>query len=285
MDRYSDPTLGDPRPAGMNPTLALPYHDDRLSLLCGDARDMAEVLSDGVDLAITSPPYWTIKNYRHEQQIGLGQSYEEYLQQLAVVGHELYRVLRPGRFLCWIIGTHVSDGELKHIPADCIGIFGEIGFVLRKEIIWTKPKGTQGLWQRGTTQFLKAKPYPGQANINIQHEFILVFQKPGEFPVREEHRLAESFIKDVAWSVWELPVSQVKGHPAPFPMELPARLIQLFSYPGELVLDPFAGTGTTLIAARRLGRRCIGYDISEEYCELAASLIRGETAQLILVEE
>jgi len=259
------------------------YEDEDVQLYCGDARDMAELSADSVDLIVTSPPYWTIKNYRHEQQIGLGQSYEEYLEQLALVGREMHRVLRDGRFLCWVIGTHVSDGELKHIPAESIRIFGEIGFVLRKEFVWTKPKGTQGLWQRGTTQFLKSKPYPGQANINIQHEFILVFQKPGDFPVREEHRLDEAFIKETAWSAWELPVSQVKGHPAPFPLDLPARLVQLFSYPGDIVLDPFAGTGTTLVAARRLGRRGVGYDISHAYCQLATALIRVETSQLLLV--
>jgi site-specific DNA-methyltransferase (adenine-specific) len=192
------------------------------------------------------------------------------------------RVLRPGRFLCWVIGTHVSDGELRHIPAESIRIFRELGLLLRKEFIWAKPKGTQGLWQRGTTQFLRDKPYPGQANINIQHEFIEVFRKPGEFPTRGEHRLDESFIKATAWSVWELAVSHVKGHPAPFPIELASRLIQLFTYPGELVLDPFAGPGTTLVASRRLGRHAIGYDISEEYCELAADQIRAQAGQLVL---
>jgi len=250
------------------------YRDDSITLYRGDARSMDELSADCIDLIITSPPYWTIKNYRHEQQIGLGQSYGEYLEQLALVGRETHRVLQPGRFLCWVIGTHVSDGELKHIPAESIRIFSEIGFVLRKEFIWAKPKGTQGLWQRGTTQFLKSKPYPGQANINIQHEFILVFQKPGEFPVHEEHRLDEAFIKETAWSVWELPVSKTKGHPAPFPLELPSRLIRLFSYPGELILDPFAGTGTTLLAASKLDRRAVGYEVSEGYCGLARRLLQ-----------
>ena len=250
------------------------YADDSVTLLCGDAREMVELPDATIDLVVTSPPYWTIKNYRHAAQIGLGQSYEEYLEQLARVGRELHRVLRPGRFLCWVIGTHVSDGELKHIPAESIRLFSDLGFVLRKEIIWAKPKGTQGLWQRGTTQFLKRKPYPGQANLNIQHEFVLVFQKPGDFPVYETHRLDETFIKETAWSIWELPVSRVKGHPAPFPVELPWRLIRLFSYPGETVLDPFAGAGTTLLAARELGRRGVGYELSEAYCALAERLLQ-----------
>jgi len=258
------------------------YEDVNTRLYCGDAREMPELAPESADLIVTSPPYWDIKNYRSTRQIGLGQSYGEYLDQLCAVGVRLGTVLRAGRFLCWVIGTHVSDGELRHIPADSIRIFRDLGLLLRKELIWAKPKGTQGLWQRGTTQFLRDKPYPGQVNINIQHEFILVFQKPGEFPVRPEYRLDEPFIKSVAWSVWELPVSRVKGHPAPFPVELPARLIELLSYPGEVILDPFAGTGTTLIAALQRGRRAVGYEINEGFCRLAADRLRAQTAQLSL---
>lgn len=260
------------------------YEDELVRLYCGDARSMGELAAGSVQLIVTSPPYWDIKNYRHEAQIGLGQSYDEYLDQLRVVGTEMLRVLEPGRFLCWVIGTRVSNGELKHIPADSIRIFSELGFVLRKEFIWAKPKGTQGLWQRGTTQFLRDKPYPGQVNINIQHEFILVFQRPGDFPLRAGHELAQDFIKKTAWSVWEMAVSQVKGHPAPFPIELPRRLIRLFTYTGELVLDPFVGTGTTLIAAREMGRRAVGYEISPKFCRLAAGLLAKDAAQPRLVE-
>ncbi len=266
----------------VTPTATPYYQQGRVSLYCGDARHMSELSSDCVHLLITSPPYWNIKNYRSPTQIGLGQSYQDYLEQLRAVGQRLLAVLQPGRFLCWVIGTHVSDEELRHIPAESIHILRDLGFLLRKEIIWVKPKGTQGLWQRGTTQFLRAKPYPGQLNLNIQHEFILIFQKPGEFPVQPEHRLDEAFIKGVAWSVWELPVSQVKGHPAPFPVELPARLIELLSYPGELVVDPFAGTGATLLAALQRGRHAVGYEINEAFCRLAADLLRTQAAQLTL---
>lgn len=247
------------------------YEDETLRLFCGDARNMAALGRASVELIVTSPPYWDIKNYRNSGQIGLGQSYEEYLAQLHLIAEECKRVLAPGRFLCWVIGTRVSHGELKHIPADSIGVFSAHGYTLRKEFIWAKPKGTQGLWQRGTTQFLKDNPYPCYAAINIQHEYILVFQREGHFEPPRECRLSEEFIKAVSWSVWELPVSQTKGHPAPFPVELPERLIYLFSYPGETVLDPFAGTGSTLIAARNAGRRAVGYEISSEYCELAVA--------------
>jgi DNA modification methylase len=246
----------------------LHHSDEDVRLYCGDCRRMGE-LSDGtIHLVVTSPPYWDIKNYRAEGQIGLGQSYQEYLTELSSVMRECFRVLRPGRFLVIVIGTRISDGELRHIPADLIELMPSIGFTLRKEIIWVKPKGTQGLWQRGTTQFLKDKPYVGELNINIQHEFVLFFQRQGEATFDRSQRLSERFIKEVSWSVWDLPVNRSKGHPAPFPVEIPERAIQLYSAPGETVLDPFIGSGTTALAARRLGRRCVGYEISPEYCAL-----------------
>jgi len=256
------------------------YQDQLVALYNGDARHMDAVTDASVHLIVTSPPYWDLKNYGTANQVGLGQSYEEYLSEIATVARECYRVLQPGRFLCWVIGTRVSDGEMKHIPADSIRIFKQAGFIFKKEIIWVKPRGTQGLWQRGTTQFLKEKPFPTCANINIQHEYILILQRAGNFELRTDYRLSENFIKEVAWSVWELPVSMTKGHPAPFPLELPRRLIMLYSWPGETVLDPFVGTGTTLLAARELGRKGIGYEISEKYCELARTNLLSPTLQL-----
>lgn len=229
--------------------------------------------NESIDFIVTSPPYWNLKNYKKAAQIGLGQSYEEYLAELEKVFKECSRVLKNGNFFALVIGTRVSDGELRHIPADSIAICKKYNLKLKKEIIWTKPKGTQGLWQRGVTQFLKSKPYPRNANYNIQHEFILIFQKE---PVPQDdagminlNRLSEEFIKEVAWSNWVLKVSYQKNHPAPFPIELPLRLIKLYSYPNETILDPFMGSGTTAIAAEQLNRKSIGYDISEEFCEIA----------------
>lgn len=257
------------------------YQDQWVVLYNGDARSMDAIEDSSVHLIITSPPYWDLKDYKTPDQVGLGQSYEEYLAELEVVARECYRVLKPGRFLCWVIGTRVSNGDMKHIPGDSIRIFEHVGFRFKKEIVWVKPRGTQGLWQRGTTQFLKEKPFPTCANINIQHEYILIMQREGHFePPSLDYKLSESFIKEVAWSVWELPVSHVKGHPAPFPLEIPRRLILLYSWPGEIVLDPFVGTGTTLLAARELGRKGVGYEISRKYCELAAHILRNTPLQL-----
>lgn len=249
------------------------YADDAVAIYRGDARAMTALGDACAHLVVTSPPYWDLKNYRASGQMGLGQSYPEYLAQVARVGEECRRVLQPGRFLCWVVGTRVSDGDMKDIPGESIRLFGRLGFTFKKEIIWVKPRGTQGLWQRGTTQFLKSKPFPTCANLNIQHERILILQREGSFQPREDHRLSEEFIKQTAWSVWELGVSMTKGHPAPFPLEIPRRLIQLYSWPGETVLDPFLGTGTTVLAARELGRKGIGYEVNEEYCRLAAQAL------------
>jgi len=254
--------------------MATLFYESKLTKIYhGDARNMAELEEDSIGLIVTSPPYWDLKNYSTNSQIGLGQSYEEYLTELDKVFAECCRVLRPGHFFALVIGTRVSDGELRHIPSDAADLLRKRSLTLKKEIIWVKPKGTQGLWQRGTTQYLKQKPYPGCANINIQHEFILIFQKEGPFEVREDVRLPEQFIKEVCWSVWELPVSKTKGHPAPFPKELPRRLIQMFSNPEDVVLDPFLGSGTTCLAASELGRRSVGYEISADFCRLAAAAL------------
>ena len=147
---------------------------------------------------------------------------------------------------------------------------GELDFNFKKEIIWMKPKGTQGLWQRGTTKFLKKEPFPGFFNLNIMHEYVLIFQNSGEWkmPTGKKFQFSEEFVKEVAWSVWPMKVSRTKGHPAPFPDELPERLIKLYSIKNEVVLDPFGGTGTTMKIAGKLGRKSIIYEINPEYLEI-----------------
>jgi len=246
---------------------------------------MPEVASGSVDLVVTSPPYWDIKDYKAEGQVGLGQTYEEYLAELGKPLRECFRVLKEGHFFAIVIGTRISDGELTHIPADLIRLMPDLGFTLKKEIIWVKPKGTQGLWQRGTTQFLKDKPFVRCANINLQHEYILIFQREGTYEPDVTHVLEEGFIKEVAWSVWQLPVSRTKGHPAPFPETIPWRLIQLYTRPGEVVLDPFMGSGTTAVAAVNLARRCIGYEISEEFCRLTVANFTKRHPELPLLAD
>lgn len=235
-------------------------------VIIGDARHMDEVETGSVQLVVTSPPYWNLKKYGKE---GLGptQAYKQYISGIRDVLVEVERVMEPGRFVCINVGTAVSNDGMKSIPSDTINVMGDLGFTFKKEIIWVKPKGTQGLWQRGATKFLKKLPYPCNLNINIMHEYILIFQKKGELRLElsEKNKLPDDFIKKVCWSIWEMRVSQTKGHPAPFPEEMVERLIRLYTVEGENVLDPFGGTGTTMKVARNLNRNCILYEINREY--------------------
>jgi len=241
-------------------------------LVIGDSRNMKDfVNNESVDLVVTSPPYWNLKRYGG-QEIGFSDAYTKYINNISEVLKECSRVLREGRFFCINVGTAVSDEEMKSIPSDIIQTMRSLDFTFRKEIIWEKPKGTQGLWQRGTTKFLKRYPYPCFFNLNIVHEYILIFQKKGKCNISPEilkrHKLPEDFIKEVAWSVWRMPVSMTKGHPAPFPEQLPDRLIKLYTIEGETVLDPFAGTGTVMKVARDLKRNSILYEVNPEYLNI-----------------
>jgi len=241
----------------------------RQLVVIGDSRKLEEVDDSSVQLVVTSPPYWNLKNYG-DKGLGPAQAYGAYIQSIAEVLAEFKRVVEPGRFVCLNVGTAVSNDRMESIPSDILPHMRRLGFTFKKEIVWMKPLGTQGLWQRGVTKFLKNEPYPGRLSLNIMHEYILIFQKEGvsRLVLSERDRLSEEFIKKVSWSVWTLPVSRTKGHPAPFPEELPERLIRLYTVEGETVLDPFGGTGTTMRAAKKLNRSCTLYEINPDYLPL-----------------
>ena len=170
------------------------------------------------------------------------------------------------------IGTVVSDEGMKFISGDFVNRCSRVGFTFRKDIIWHKPRGTTK-WQRGATQFSK-NPYPLMFNTNINHEYILIFQKGhnGEIDFSSLPKFNRSFVRKMAYSVWDIkPVNSPKKderHVAPFPEEIPRRLILLFSFKGDMILDPFAGCGTTNKVAKELGRKSIAIELSEDYCKL-----------------
>ena len=240
------------------------------TLIIGDSSYMPEIESGSVQFVITSPPYWNLKKYGNRSQLNSKQAYLEYLNQIQKVLTEVKRVMEPGRFVCINIGTAVSNDRMRAINADIQKIMQDLDFIFKKEIIWVKPKGTQGLWQRGVTKFLKVEPYPCFFNLNIMHEYILIFQNYGSLRVNLTHknRLSEEFVKEVAWSVWDLPISFTKGHMAPFPYAIPDRLIKLYTFENDTVLDPFGGSGTTMKAARDQKRSSILYEINPEYIKL-----------------
>src|ERR671933_845372 len=239
------------------------------TLVIGDSSSMPEIESGSIHFVVTSPPYWNLKKYG-ETGLGPNQAYAKYLYEIQKVLKEVKRVMVSGRFVAINIGTAVSNIGMKPINADIVKIMDDLNFTFKKEIIWIKPKGTQGKWQRGVTKFLKTEPYPCFFNLNIMHEYILIFQNYGSLRVNLTHknRLSEEFIKQVAWSVWDMPISFTKGHPAPFPYAIPERLIKLYTFENDFVLDPIGGSGTTMKAARDQKRNSTPYEINPEYIEI-----------------
>ena len=237
------------------------------TLLCLDCLEgMRGLPSGSVDLIVTSPPYNAQKEYDEDLNLN------EYLGLLGRVWRETYRVLVPGGRAC----INVANlGRKPYIPlhSHIIQQMQEIGFLMRGEIIWNKassssPSTAWGSWQSASNPVLRDV-----------HEYILIFSK-GNFrrdgTGRQSTIAREEFLE---WtkSVWTFPAVSAKkvGHPAPFPEELPHRLIQLFTFKGDVVLDPFVGSGTTCVAAFADGRYYIGYDTSQEYVELARKRIEG----------
>ena len=185
---------------------------------------------------------------------------------------ECFKVLKEGRHMAINIGTVVSNEGMKFVSGDFVRIAEEVGFTFRKDIIWHKPRGTTK-WQRGGTQFTQ-NPYPLMFNTNINHEYILIFQKgeTGDIDFSKEPQFNRTWIRKMVYSTWDIiPITSPKldeKHVAPYPEEIPRRLIQLYSFKDEIVLDPFAGCGTTNKVARELGRKSIAVELSKEYCNL-----------------
>ena len=239
------------------------------SIIIGDARTFLKLLPESyVDLVITSPPYFDLKEYPQNPLGITTQNIEGYLQDLKDVFSECFRVLKDGRFFCIVVGQFTSEEKSYFIPAYIVQLLEGIGFKYKREHIWMKPLGIQGIWNRGTTSFLK-NPFPRNAMINIHHEHILIFQK-GDKPevFYGKNPLTEEEVKEYCWSVWELYVSEVKDHPAPFPDVIPERLMKMYSYEGEVVLDPFLGSGTCTKMAKTLKRRSIGIEVNAQYLPL-----------------
>jgi modification methylase len=238
-----------------------------------DSRKIATfVKSNSVSFVVFSPPYWNLRNYGYDEQIGFKQTYEDYLEDMKKVFAECFKVLKEGRHMAINIGTVVSNEGMKFVSGDFVRIAEKVGFTFRKDIIWHKPRGTTK-WQRGGTQFTQ-NPYPLMFNTNINHEYILIFQKgeTGDIDYTKEPEFSRTYIRKLVYSTWDIiPISSPildEKHVAPYPEEIPRRLIQLYSFKNEIVLDPFAGSGTTNKVAIELGRKTIAVELSKEYCKL-----------------
>lgn len=242
-------------------------------IINGDSRKMAELKDKSVDLVITSPPYWQLKDYGAENQIGYNDSYEEYINNLNLVWKESYRVLNNGCRLCVNIGDQfaraVYYGRYKVIPirTEIIKFCEAIGFDYMGAIIWQK-KTTSNT--TGGASLMGSYPTPRNGILSIDYEFILLFKKLGT-PVKPNRELKEqSKMTKEEWKTyfnghWNFGGARQDGHIAMFPEKLPKRLIKMFSFVGDTILDPFLGSGTTSLAARNLNRNSVGYEMNPEF--------------------
>jgi DNA modification methylase len=242
-------------------------------IINGDSRKMAELADNSVNLIITSPPYWQLKDYGTDTQIGYHDSYENYINNLNLVWNECYRTLHNGSRLCINIGDQfarsVYYGRYKVIPIreEIIKFCENVGFDYMGAVIWQKvtTSNTSG----GGIQ-MGSYPYPRNGILKIDYEFILIFKKLGDAPKPTKEQKELSKMTADEWNTffaghWNFGGARQDNHIAMFPEELPRRLIKMFSFVGETVLDPFAGSGTTLLAARNLNRNSIGYEINPEF--------------------
>ncbi len=242
-------------------------------IINGDSRIMAELPDNSVHLTITSPPYWQLKDYGINDQIGFHDSYENYINNLNLVWRECYRTLHNGCRLCINIGDQfaraVYYGRYKVIPIreEIIKFCESIGFDYMGAIIWQKvttSNTTGGGVQMGSY------PYPRNGILKLDYEFILIFKKLGDAPKYTREQKELSIMTSEEWNTffaghWNFTGARQNGHIAMFPEELPRRLIKMFSFIGETILDPFAGSGTTSLAAKNLDRNSVGFEINPEF--------------------
>lgn len=259
-------------------------------LINGDARDLSFLNDESVHLVVTSPPYWNLKRYNENpDQMGHIQDYETFLKELEKVWRHVYRVLVPGGRLVCVVGdvcvARRTFGRHLVFPlhADISVICRRIGFDNLNPIIWHKIANASYEVSNGS-KFL-GKPYEPNAIIKNDMEFILMQRKPGGYrKPSNAQRNASRISKDEfgSWfqQIWNIPGESTRHHPAPFPLELANRLVRMFSFVGDTVLDPFCGSGTTMIAAFRTNRNSIGVEIDPDYCRLAARNLKAQTTNL-----
>ncbi len=257
-------------------------------IIIGDSRRMAEVQDESVQLVITSPPYWQLKDYGHKEQLGYNDTYEDYINNLNLVWKECYRVLSPGCRLCINIGDQfarsVYYGRYKIIPirTEIIKFCETIGFDYMGAIIWQKVTTTN---TTGGATIMGSFPYPRNGIVKLDYEFILIFKKMGVPPKTTKEQKEKSKLTTKEWNEyfyghWNFPGKRQKKHLAAFPEELPKRLIKMFSFVGDTVLDPFVGSGTTTLAAKNLGRNSIGYEINPEFLPIIKKKLDTEKGDL-----
>jgi len=263
------------------------------TLYVGDAGSRLKQLpAKSVQLVVTSPPYWCIKDYDHPGQIGHQDSYDEYLQRLNEVWKGCARVLEPGCKIAINVGDQFLRARdhgtyrIQPIHADIIHQFSKMkGFIYLGGIIWKKVTTTN---TTGGCSWMGSIYHPRDGYVTFEHEFILLFKKAGKakrppLEIREKSKLTKKQRSEWFRGVWGLTPSRQKDHPATFPVELPERLIRMFTFSGETVLDPFVGSGTTLVAAENAGRCGIGVELNPEFVSICRS--RAANVRIVGVDD
>ena len=255
-------------------------------IINGDSRQMNELKDRSVHLIITSPPYWQLKDYGNENQIGFNDSYENYINNLNLVWSECYRVLHDGCRLCINIGDQfarsVYYGRYKVIPihSEIIRFCEILGLDFMGQIIWQKATTMN---TTGGGAVMGSFPHPRNGIVKLDFEYILLFKKQGNAPKPTLEQKENSAMTNEEWNTyfnghWYFNGAKQDKHLAMFPEELPARLIKMFSFPSETVLDPFMGSGTTALAAKKLNRNSVGYEINPEFISIIKEKIGGNDA-------
>src|SRR5690606_18182930 len=256
------------------------------TIINGDSREMSELKDESVHLITTSPPYWQLKDYGTENQIGFHDDYETYINHLNLTWQECFRVLHKGCRLCINIGDQFARstyyGRYKIIPihTEIIKFCEMIGFDFMGQIIWQKATTMN---TSGGASIMGSYPNPRNGIVKLDFEYILLFKKQGNAPKPTKEQKENSAMTNEEWNTyfnghWYFSGAKQDKHLAMFPEELPHRLIKMFSFPDETVLDPFMGSGTTALAARNLNRNSVGYEINPDFIPIIKEKIGTDDA-------
>jgi site-specific DNA-methyltransferase (adenine-specific) len=270
-----------------------PFDRLRHEIRQGDARDLSDIQDDSVHLIVTSPPYFNLKPYASEaagKQLGRIDDYEDFLAELDRVWCECKRVLVPGGRVCCVIGDILVprrvDGRhrILPLPADIMVRSRKLGLDTLTPILWFKI-GNRTNEAGGGSSGYYGKPYQPGAVIKNDFEHIVMLRKPSGYRNTSMLQKALSMLQKDEMDAWQRPywsdipgASLQNGHPAPFPIELAERLIRMFSFAGDTVLDPFAGSGTTALGAMRCGRNSISIEIEPDYVARCGRRLREAIA-------
>lgn len=270
----------------------------RHELVRGDARRLGDMPGSDMHLVLTSPPYWTLKRYnQHDDQLGHVEDYKEFLEALDDVWAHCFRALVPGGRLVCVVGDvclsrRKNNGRHTVVPlhAAIQERCRRIGFDNLATIIWHKIANAKYEVEGNSAGFL-GKPYEPNAVIKNDIEFILMQRKPGGYRSPGRIQRVLSMISAENYQRWfkqlwqDVTGASTKKHPAPYPLELAERLVRMFSFVGDTVLDPFMGTGTTNLAAAQWGRNSVGVEVDPAYLEMARTRLTTHTADLFKATE